>query len=467
MFRVDNLKKVLSTVAWCSPGALYLYYELNRSHPRKYTTEEVQKHNIEGDAWVTYKNKVYDITNFIEHHPGGKDTILMAVGDSVDFYWNRYKQHNTKYVKNILDGIEIGELSDYKSEILDNEYGNDPMRDVANLRIHKQEPFNAEINCKTLIKNYITPEKDWFIRNHHPVPDIDTKYYELSIGGAPFTYGDILSFPNTELVSTIQCAGNRRAELNVLDKTMGLPWKGGAISTGKWWGVWLNDIIDIPKNKKYINLHDYNQNFSVSVPIDADIFLAYKMNGEILSRDRGYPVRVIVPGYTGSKHVKWIQVIEFSDKEVDTPWQTGIAYKKFPPDVKNINDITDEHKKTIPTIDILPVQSYICSRVIKENNIIISGYAMSGGGKNIKSVEVSNDNGDTWSKCKMNNGEKGVDMGGYAWVFWEVELPYKDGDIHMCRATDELGNTQNQSPKDVWNIRGIMNNSCCKKPPQL
>ena len=49
---------------------------------------------------------------------------------------------------------------------------------------------------------------------------------------------------------------------------MGLPWKGGAISNGKWSGVWLNDIIDIPKNKKFINVYDYNERFSISLPFN-------------------------------------------------------------------------------------------------------------------------------------------------------------------------------------------------------
>ena len=44
--------------------------------------------------------------------------------------------------------------------------------------------------------------------------------------------------------------------------------------------------------------------FSVSVPIDQSLFIAYKMNDKILTRDRGYPLRVIAPGLTGSKNVK-------------------------------------------------------------------------------------------------------------------------------------------------------------------
>ncbi|KYN93549.1 putative cytochrome b5-like heme/steroid binding protein, partial [Plasmodium gaboni] len=34
------------------------------------TKEEVAKHNKKDDAWVIYKNKVYEITHYLKHHPG-------------------------------------------------------------------------------------------------------------------------------------------------------------------------------------------------------------------------------------------------------------------------------------------------------------------------------------------------------------------------------------------------------------
>lgn len=44
-----------------------------------YSTDEVSKHNHREDAWIIVDNKVYDITDFIDMHPGG-DTILNNVG---------------------------------------------------------------------------------------------------------------------------------------------------------------------------------------------------------------------------------------------------------------------------------------------------------------------------------------------------------------------------------------------------
>ena len=39
------------------------------------------------------------------------------------------------------------------------------------------------------------------------------------------------------------------------------------------------------------------------------MLLAYEMNGEVLPRDHGYPIRVVVPGVVGARNVKWLNNI--------------------------------------------------------------------------------------------------------------------------------------------------------------
>jgi len=43
----------------------------------------------------------------------------------------------------------------------------------------------------------------------------------------------------------------------------------------------------------------------------ADVILAYEMNGKPLSRDHGFPIRVIVPGVVGARNVKWLSMENF------------------------------------------------------------------------------------------------------------------------------------------------------------
>ena len=59
-----------------------------------FTKAEVARHaSAETGIWVTFRGGVYDITQFVQNHPGGVDKILMAAGGSVEPFWRLYRQH--------------------------------------------------------------------------------------------------------------------------------------------------------------------------------------------------------------------------------------------------------------------------------------------------------------------------------------------------------------------------------------
>ena len=63
-------------------------------------------------VWVTYKNGVYDITDFIPKHPGAKN-ILMAAGGSIEPFWSIYAVHNNNAeVYSLLEQYRIGNLAE-------------------------------------------------------------------------------------------------------------------------------------------------------------------------------------------------------------------------------------------------------------------------------------------------------------------------------------------------------------------
>ncbi|ETW36797.1 hypothetical protein PFHG_01458 [Plasmodium falciparum HB3] len=63
------------------------------------TKEEVAKHNKKDDAWVIYENKVYEVTHYLKHHPGGKRILLGKSGKDI-----------TKYVKKMHPWVNIEEI---------------------------------------------------------------------------------------------------------------------------------------------------------------------------------------------------------------------------------------------------------------------------------------------------------------------------------------------------------------------
>lgn len=48
-----------------------------------FTREDIRLHNKEDDAWIIHAGYVYDITSFLERHPGGKDILIDNLGKDV------------------------------------------------------------------------------------------------------------------------------------------------------------------------------------------------------------------------------------------------------------------------------------------------------------------------------------------------------------------------------------------------
>ncbi|XP_024364142.2 cytochrome B5-like protein [Physcomitrium patens] len=75
-----------------------------------YSRAEVAKHNTSTDLWIILKDKVYDVTSFVEEHPGGDAILNNAGADSTEGFFG--PQHGTK-VFEMLDDFYIGELIQY------------------------------------------------------------------------------------------------------------------------------------------------------------------------------------------------------------------------------------------------------------------------------------------------------------------------------------------------------------------
>ena len=73
-----------------------------------YTYEEVAKHNKVEDAWLVIDGKVYDITDFLDEHPGGEEIIFeTAGGDATESFLDI--GHSDDAMK-ILKGKYIGDI---------------------------------------------------------------------------------------------------------------------------------------------------------------------------------------------------------------------------------------------------------------------------------------------------------------------------------------------------------------------
>lgn len=55
----------------------------------EYSWCEIIKHDKPGDAWIVINRYVYDISNYIDKHPGG-DMLLDGVGGEMTHMWNSH-----------------------------------------------------------------------------------------------------------------------------------------------------------------------------------------------------------------------------------------------------------------------------------------------------------------------------------------------------------------------------------------
>jgi len=83
--------------------------EKTEENEKTYTMEEVAKHNSKESCWTVIRGEVYDLTNWIDKHPGGADKILKICGkDGTDLF---VRQHGGKEKpEKILESFEIGTL---------------------------------------------------------------------------------------------------------------------------------------------------------------------------------------------------------------------------------------------------------------------------------------------------------------------------------------------------------------------
>lgn len=216
--------------------------------------------------------------------------------------------------------------------------------------------------------------------------------------------------------------------------------------------------------------------YAASIPLTkamdprGDVILAYEMNGEPLSRDHGYPIRVICPGIVGARNVKWLSRITVSKFESDSHWQQN-DYKGFSPSTDW--DTVDFTKS--PAIQNMPVTSAICypnandSIAVNENGCItVKGYAWSGGGNKIVRVDLTADGGKSWHVAKLKHGvtedidQSNLNGRNWAWSLWTADIPVPKGVKNVeiwSKAADSNYNVQPETFSNIWNLRGVLSNA--------
>ncbi|XP_039126031.1 sulfite oxidase isoform X1 [Dioscorea cayenensis subsp. rotundata] len=372
------------------------------------------------------------------------------------------------------------------------DYSQEPPRHPC-LKINAKEPFNAEPPRDALISSYITPTDLFYKRNHGPIPVVDDiKRYHVLIGGLienpiQLSMDDIRKLPKYDVTATLQCAGNRRTAMSEVRKVKGVGWDVCALGNATWGGAKLSDVLKLvgltqctivtPLGGRHVEFTSVDNckeekggPYKASIPLiqatnpEADVLLAYEMNGKILNRDHGYPLRVVVPGVIGARSVKWLDKIDIIKDECQGFFMQK-DYKMFPPTV-NWDNIDWSTRK--PQMDF-PVQCAICSldddNLVQVGKVVVGGYAVAGGGRGIERVDISVDGGKTWieadryQKDNVPYAADDINSDKWAWVLFRAVVPVPRNTEIIAKAVDSAANVQPENVDDIWNLRGILNTS--------
>lgn len=287
----------------------------------------------------------------------------------------------------------------------------------------------------------LTPSGLHYERHHNGIPTIDPARHRLVVHGMvrtakTFTMADLRRLPAVTRRHFIECSGNTLGEWQ---KPSGktVQTSHGLLSTSDWTGVRFSDVaalVGIDPDARWMLAEGADGAVMTrSIPMEkmlSDAILAYGQNGEAIRPEQGYPLRLLLPGYEGNTHIKWLRRLEASRDPFMTREETS-KYTDLMPDGQAWQFVFAMDAKsviTFPSGDMrLPVPG------VYE----IRGLAWSGRGR-VRTVEVSTDGGRTWTPAAFDGPPEPV-------CTVRFSLPWRwDGGAAtlLSRCTDDTGYVQ-------------------------
>jgi DMSO/TMAO reductase YedYZ molybdopterin-dependent catalytic subunit len=253
-------------------------------------------------------------------------------------------------------------------------------------------------------------------------PKVELAGWTLQIDGlverpTTLSYADITALAAHSDYYTLQCISNLVG--------------GDLWGNAHWKGVRLVELLTATGLKPGVRdvvfhaADDYTDSIPIDVALRPDTLLAYEMNGEPLTKEHGYPARLLIPGIYGMKNVKWITRIEVVDYDFKGYWmQRGWS-----------------DKATYQTSSRIDVPKNRASLTVGE--IALAGVAFAGD-RGIDKVEVSLDDGKSWQEAQIKPA-----LSHNAWNLWVLNTRLEAGTYQVkVRATDGNGELQTAKPSD-------------------
>jgi len=302
------------------------------------------------------------------------------------------------------------------------------------------------------IDGMLTPKDQFFTTQHFAKPEIDPAAYRLKFTGmvrkpVEFSLAELRAMKSVELVNGFECSGNSARAME------------GLSSCGRFTGVRLSALLKQigvhPEAREVVlfgadrgpldiafrqQTYKLEQQFGRSITLEhamkPEPLVAYALNGDPLTRNQGFPVRLIMPGWYGVANVKWLSEVHLQEDRFLGNFQA--RWYRTLRAVGGTGEDTDPQTQFVETeVTRMHVKSVI-ARVTKSASALrVLGFALNDGTP-LKSVEVQIDNG-PWQRATLDPSNTK-----YSWKLftyrWEGATPGEH--TLISRATDINGNVQ-------------------------
>jgi DMSO/TMAO reductase YedYZ molybdopterin-dependent catalytic subunit len=292
----------------------------------------------------------------------------------------------------------------------------------------------------------LTRVEDAIVLCHLGLPRIAREEWSLAIDGLverprSISFADLMRYEKISVTSVHQCAGSPLAPREPTQRVCNVAWAGARLA----------DILAQCKPRPAARFvwstgADYGEFGGVCVEayakdlpvdrVDADVLIAYEMNGEPLAPEHGFPARLVVPGFYGTNSVKWLTRMTLAGERALGPFTT--RWYNDP-----VEDDTSASGRTVPVWAIAP-QSVIVApaagTTIKTGEAIeVWGWAWADGGVSQVDVgvDVSVETGE-WQRAQLEP------LSGRAWQRFTLPwTPIKGGATTLAsRALTASGECQ-------------------------
>ena len=315
----------------------------------------------------------------------------------------------------------------------------------------------------------ITPSALHYVSSHgNGPPDIDPREHRLLINGMVerplvFTMDELMRLPAVSRIHYIECVANAPYPNGKTLEEM-----HGMIGCSEWTGVPLSLLLDevgVRGGANWLVAEGAEATkISTSLPMGKamdDVLVAYGQNGEPVRPHQGYPLRLVVPGFQGKYHVKWLRRIQVVDRPYMTYWERHHYMKNrrragaATTPLGHVNGPDGDYFLEQGPKSVITAPSGE-QRLPGRGYYTIRGLAWSGSGA-VGRVEVSTDGGRSWSDADIEAPARRI-----ALTCFTFPWTWNGGEaVLQSRCTDDKGQVQPTAAAHTrfWGTSGAPHNN--------